>query len=322
MEKIKIRRYKDGDETEICKIIQKDVLAENIKDYTPKAIERLIKTHNEELISRRAKAFHTYVFLINEKIIGVGMIGPYWNSLTESSFFTIFINPEYKGKGLGRKIIETLESDEYYKRATRVEIPASITAMEFYKHFGYGFKKFGNIVDNEGIYRMEKYPKLSNDNTDSSQYNMRSYIDNEYHNYKEFVYQTWKEAYQKYIEEYFGPWNEEEQRKAFLTHLINNRKNFWIIQLNGKDIGFYSGKLLENGNYEIQNICIVPAYQGKKIGTQVLNDIIELHKNQDIYVQYFKQIPISDMYKRLGFISNGETEFYYQMKKNKEDEKI
>ena len=71
MEKIKIRRYEDGDETEICKIIQKDVLAENIKDYTPKAIEHLIKTHNEELISRRAKTFHTYVFLINEKIIGV-----------------------------------------------------------------------------------------------------------------------------------------------------------------------------------------------------------------------------------------------------------
>ena len=41
---------------------------------------------------------------------------------------------------------------------------------------------------------MEKFPKLSNDNSNRSQYNMRPYIDNEYHDYKEFVYQTKKNA--------------------------------------------------------------------------------------------------------------------------------
>ena len=126
---IKVRRYEDGDETAICEVVKKDVLVENIKDYSMEAIQHLIETHNEELIRRRAKAFHVYVLLDNEKIVGVGMIGPYWDSLTESSFFTVFIDPDYKGQGLGRKIIETLENDEYYKRADRVEIPASITAV-------------------------------------------------------------------------------------------------------------------------------------------------------------------------------------------------
>ena len=127
---IDARRYKDGDAPAICKIIREDILSENINDYTKKEIEDLISEQNEELIERRAKVFHVYVFTSKEKIIGVGMIGPYWDSLTESSFFTIFIDPLYKGKGLGRKIIETLEEDEYYKRASRVEIPASITAVE------------------------------------------------------------------------------------------------------------------------------------------------------------------------------------------------
>ena len=204
MNELKVRRYIKGDEKEICDIVKKDVLAENIKDYSKEYIEHLIHTHNEDLIAQRAKAFHVYVLTDNEKIVGVGMIGPYWDSMTESSFFTIFIDPEYKGQGLGRKIIETLEDDEYYKRADRVEIPASITAVEFYKHFGYGFKKLGNIVDNEGMYRMEKYPKLSNDNTNQNQYNMRPYIDNEYHDYKEFIYQTKKEAYKKYVEDVLG----------------------------------------------------------------------------------------------------------------------
>lgn len=319
MSEIKVRRYQDGDEYDICEVVRKDVLAENIKDYSAEAIIHLLESHDEDLIRRRASKFHVYVLTDEEKIIGVGMIGPYWDSLTESSFFTIFIDPTYKGQGLGRKIIETLESDEYYKRADRVEIPASITAVEFYRHFGYGFKRLGHIVDEEGIYRMEKYPKKSNDNSNRSQYNMRPYIDNEFHNYKEFVYQTKKEAYKKYVEEIWGPWNEETQR-AYYEDFINTYQNdAWIIQLNGKNIGFYNGATLDDGSYEIGNICILPEYQGKGIGTQVLKDIMELHKDQDLHIQYFKQNPVGKLYKKLGFVPTGETEFHYQMMKPREN---
>ena len=78
MKEINIRRYIDGDETEICEIVKKDVLAENIKDYSKEEIEHLIESHNEDLIRRRANKFHVYVLTDNERIIGVGMIGPYW----------------------------------------------------------------------------------------------------------------------------------------------------------------------------------------------------------------------------------------------------
>ena len=38
------------------------------------------------------------------------------------------------------KIINTLEADEFYARASRIEIPASITATEFYRKFGYDYR--------------------------------------------------------------------------------------------------------------------------------------------------------------------------------------
>ena len=313
---IQVRRYKDGDAPEICKIIKEDILSENIYDYTKREIDDLIKEQNEELIEKRSKEFHVYVFMDNEKIVGVGMIGPYWGSLTESSFFTIFIDPTYKGKGLGRKIIETLEKDEYYKRATRIEIPASITAVEFYKHMGWKFKRtdsvLGNIVDDEGIYRMERFP---DDNTSQSLYNMRPYIDNEYYNYREFIYQTKKRAYKKYVEECWGPWDEEEQRKRFDEFIKDVEEDTWIIQLDGVDIGFYNGKKLDNENYEMGNICIIPEYQGRGIGTQVLKDIMKLHEKEEIHIQVFKQNPAYRLYQELGFIPIGETEFHYQMVK-------
>lgn len=213
---------------------------------------------------------------------------------------------------MGKFIVETLEKDEYYLRADRVEILASITAVEFYKHFGWSFKELGNIVDDEGIYRMEKFPKL-NKKVNNMKYNMRPYIDNEYHNFKEFVYQTKKQAYKKYVEENLGEWDEQVQRSLFDKFINNVSNHTWIIQLNGKNIGFYNGQELEDGKYEIGDICIIPEYRGKGIGTQVLKDILELHKEQDIYIKYFKSNSIKKLCDKLGFILNEETDFHYQM---------
>ncbi|MBP3887434.1 MAG: GNAT family N-acetyltransferase, partial [Cellulosilyticum sp.] len=36
--------------------------------------------------------------------------------MNESSLFTIFVLPDYQGKGIGRRIIETLESDVFFMR--------------------------------------------------------------------------------------------------------------------------------------------------------------------------------------------------------------
>lgn len=90
-------------------------------------------------------------------IIGCGAIGPFWGKEDESSLFTIFVKPEEHGKGIGRKIIETLEQDEYFLRAKRIEIPSSINAVNFYKHFGYDHKKGFEEPDEEMIYRLEKF---------------------------------------------------------------------------------------------------------------------------------------------------------------------
>lgn len=316
-----VRRYKDGDETEIVNLIHRASMEVNIKDYPIHYIEKLCKKVNKEFIKKRSKLFHTYVVLHGEKIIGVGTIGPYWDSTIESSLFNIFVLPEYQNQGVGRLIINELENDDYYKRADRIEIVASITAVEFYKHMGYGFKEtdemIGHIVDADGHYKMEKYPKINENNVDNDQYNMRPYIDNDFYNYKEFVYQVKKNAYKKYVEEIWGTWDEEVQRELYEKFINHVQDDAWIIQLNGKDIGFYNGETLEDGSYEIGNICIIPEYQGRGIGTQVLKDIMKLHKNQNLHIQYFKQNPVGKLYKRLGFVPDYEKEYHYVMKKDR-----
>ena len=308
-----IRRFKESDAKEVVNVIKRASLEVNIKDYKKEAMDKLVKKITEEFVIKRATAFHMYVVREEEMVIGVGAVGPYWDSLTESSLFNVFILPEYQKKGLGTKLVKELESDEYYKRADRIEIASSITALEFYRHLGYGFKKYGNITNENGDYILEKFPKISNNNNNEKQYNMRPYIDNEFHNDYDFVYEVKKNAYKKYVEECWGSWIEEDQRNYFKNFIEQVKENAYIIQLNGKDIGFYNGETLEDGSYEIGNICIIPEYQGRGIGTEILKDMIELHQQEDIHIQYFKQNPVGNLYSRLGFKPSGETKFHYQM---------
>lgn len=145
------------------------------------------------------------------------------------------------------------------------------------------------------------------------QINLRNYTDADY----EFVYEVKKNAYRKYVEECWGEWNEENQRQYFENFINKVKENAFIIQLDGNAIGFYNGEVLENGNYEVGNICIIPEYQGKGIGTNILKDIIATYSNTDIEIQFFKQNPVGALYERLGFEKSGETQFHYQMVKPK-----
>lgn len=156
---IKSRDFVIEDAKEVSELVRRTLKETNIKDYSREYIENDVKQMDEKFFIERAEFTNCYVFIDEsiEKIVGVGSIGPFWGSETESSLFTIFVSPDYQGAGIGKRIMETLESDEYFLRSTRIEIPASITALTFYQKMGYDFKNGLIKVDEEGLYRLEKF---------------------------------------------------------------------------------------------------------------------------------------------------------------------
>ena len=154
---MEIRRFQPEDAIETAQVIAKTLIISNCKDYSREYIESNIASHSAEIISERANDGHMYVVCDDLRIIGCGAIAGYWGSFTESILLTIFVLPEYQGKGVGKRIIQTLEQDEFFLRAKRIEIPASITAVEFYKKMGYNYKNGIAEMDNEQLYRLEKY---------------------------------------------------------------------------------------------------------------------------------------------------------------------
>ena len=152
-----IRRLKEEDAQAVSGLIITTIRISNIGDYQAELMEELVKTQTPEHVLQRASWMHFYVAEEDGDIIGCGAIGPYWGREDESSLFSIFVHPDHQGKGIGRAIVETLEQDEFALRAKRIEIPASITGLPFYRRLGYDFKDGKEEIDEEQLYRLEKF---------------------------------------------------------------------------------------------------------------------------------------------------------------------
>ena len=94
-----------------------------------------------------------------------------------------------------------------------------------------------------------------------------------------------------------------------------NSKNIELLYLKDKLVGFYNGKTKDDKTFEIGNICIMPEYQNKGIGTAVLKEVLFENKDKDIILQCFKENPASKLYERMGFKKTIETQTHYTMKK-------
>ena len=152
-----IELIKENEIQETC-----DMIARACKDsafaefYPQSSIVAVLEDIDYDKIKVKAEYGHFYVVKENSKIVGCGCIGAYWDSLTESWINTIFVEPSHQHKGIGKKIIEHLESDEYAKRANRIEIHSAISAIPFYRKLGYEHKN-GDLSYNDGTFDLEKF---------------------------------------------------------------------------------------------------------------------------------------------------------------------
>ncbi len=154
---MEIRRADPADSAEVSALIALTMRTSNINDYPAELLHQAIDYLTPECITQRLSWMHSYVVCDGGEIVGCGSVGPYWGKEDESSLFSIFVRPDFQGRGAGRLIMETLERDEFFLRARRIEIPASITALGFYQRFGYDFKGGVRELDEEQHYKLEKF---------------------------------------------------------------------------------------------------------------------------------------------------------------------
>ncbi len=130
-----IRRYIPGDEAILSKLIRRTLSEVNAQDSPPDEVQWLIEHYTPETVARTAAEGHTYVITEGEAIVGTGSViitGP-----EECEIVAAFLLPEAIGRGLGTRLFDTLEGDEWSRAAKRIWLTSSVLALDFYEKRGY-----------------------------------------------------------------------------------------------------------------------------------------------------------------------------------------
>lgn len=130
-----------------------------------------------------------------------------------------------------------------------------------------------------------------------------------------FLYELNKITMLKYIEKIWG-WEENIQQKFFGDKF--SPEKYKIIVYDDVDIGVVAVSTNDNSIF-IEIIEILPEYQSKGIGTEIISKIIADSKNKNcsrVWLQVFKMNPAKKLYDRLGFLTKSETETHYIMELN------
>ena len=106
-----IRRFIAGDESAVSGMIARALRITNAKDYSPSEIEELGRYMNPDHISECASKRHFYVAEEGGMPVGCASIGPFRGKTDESGIFTVFVDPDFQDRGIGRNLLSAVEAD-------------------------------------------------------------------------------------------------------------------------------------------------------------------------------------------------------------------
>ena len=135
----------------------------------------------------------------------------------------------------------------------------------------------------------------------------------------DFAYDLHRAAMRRYVEQTYGPWDEEWQRDYFDQHF--HPDGCRIVTCDGQDVGLVC--TVERGDEVVLNTLeVLPGHQRKGIGTFVLQSVQQeaFARGKALTLQVLKINPARRLYERLGFVVVGETEKHFSMRASRQQQ--
>ncbi len=127
----------------------------------------------------------------------------------------------------------------------------------------------------------------------------------------EFLFELKKSAEFEPIKAVFG-WDENVQRDIHRDEWNEGKPT--IIEVDGFAVGSYLVQFHSEYLY-FGRFFLLPQYQGKGIGSQVLKDVIEIASQKSLTIKlcYLQGNRVGQLYKRFGFEVSGQDEQFVHM---------
>lgn len=145
----------------MLEIIHRCMIEVNYIDYSESELKKYLDSFTSNWLKNIIETRHYYEVWYDNKIIACGGVSRDYSQEKQSYFTAIFVNPDYRGKGVGKELVHHLELDEWCLDSNLIEIPSSKSSHEFYYKLGYKYRTCPPVFsEDDGSTIMYKYRKL------------------------------------------------------------------------------------------------------------------------------------------------------------------
>lgn len=135
---IEIRRFRKEDARLVSKAICRSLIEVNSRDYEKHEIEEYVKGFTPETIKKMDERLDVFVAEVDKEVVGTASLGVFEEGEKRSwTVFTVFVDPDYHGKGVGKKLMEGIEELAISRGVEELIVPSGLTAYGFYTGLGY-----------------------------------------------------------------------------------------------------------------------------------------------------------------------------------------
>ena len=125
-----IRTYQASDAGQLAEMVKRCLLQVNSRDYSSQIIDRLCLYYSPERFIELSSRRQIYI-----ASSGISVLGTV--SREDNHVYTMFVEPDWTGHGIGRKLMRHIEGLAAQEGHGNMETDASITAHNFYQRLGY-----------------------------------------------------------------------------------------------------------------------------------------------------------------------------------------
>ena len=125
-----IRTATRDDAPAISRVIIAALRESNAQDYSQEIIDLVEQSFSPAALLQLLTQRRVYVATIERRIVATA-------SLDREVVRSVFVDPPHQGTGIGKKLMETLESVAINESLQRLRVPSSITAEGFYASLGF-----------------------------------------------------------------------------------------------------------------------------------------------------------------------------------------
>lgn len=135
-----IRQAREADADAISDVIVQALRLSNAADYPPQVIERVAANFDAAGVRALMASREVFVALDGARVVATA-------SLAGDVVRSVFVLPELQGRGVGKALMGYVEGVAQAAAVPCLRVPASLTAVPFYKALGYAVVR--EVVDGD-----------------------------------------------------------------------------------------------------------------------------------------------------------------------------